>query len=486
MEANLTISEIIRSGDKVKTWLIDECIIDGINYIFYDDLLQKILSRSSTTGTEVFKIRYHLDLERFDLAQIEPIDQYGLTSDQLQLYSLCSAGIVTFFGMFRDLTFNRNYPLRIACNNGHIDIIGLLLDLDVDPSDDNNFSIRVACQKGFTEIVEILLKDARIDPTVDSNYPLRAAIAVNNLEIVKLLLADIRIDPSLDDNIAIKLAIKFKHLDIIKCLLSDSRIEIKRMIKLIFKYNFYDIIFTLLDSKKINAETSLTMACQYNNNEVLEKLIHEGNVPSNDDFIIACDNNNFDIVNTLLSLVDTDGQRLIDASVDNNIAIRTTSSKGYTEIVARLLYEDNVDPSADDNYAIKAAIQENFLNVVELLYDDEKFKNDTDTELNDEIAKLLEMVECIICSEPVRVSNLLICKHMVCINCMGKLRHTQCPACRGPLEGPLVTDSMVTLIRINEDEDRAINYRRAARTAELAAQGVNVEEMYTELQQGDI
>ncbi len=60
----------------------------------------------------------------------------------------------------------------------------------VDPSACNNYPIRMASQNGHIEVVELLLKDPRVDPGADNNYAIRIAHQNGHSKIVKLLLGD--------------------------------------------------------------------------------------------------------------------------------------------------------------------------------------------------------------------------------------------------------------------------------------------------------
>ena len=68
---------------------------------------------------------------------------------------------IDYDDIYIDIDFNQIF--QIASNNGHLDIVKLLLnDSRVDPSDRNNYAIRIASQYGHTEIVKLLLNDSRV------------------------------------------------------------------------------------------------------------------------------------------------------------------------------------------------------------------------------------------------------------------------------------------------------------------------------------
>jgi ankyrin repeat protein len=57
-----------------------------------------------------------------------------------------------------------NAALRYAAENGHIEIVSLLLsDSRVDPSARDNEALKYAARKGHTEVVKLLLSDSRVE-----------------------------------------------------------------------------------------------------------------------------------------------------------------------------------------------------------------------------------------------------------------------------------------------------------------------------------
>jgi hypothetical protein len=61
---------------------------------------------------------------------------------------------------------------------------------------------------------------------VDNQYPLRWACQGGHVEVVKLLLADPRVDPSAGNQYAIVWATENSHLQVVKLLLDDQRVDV--------------------------------------------------------------------------------------------------------------------------------------------------------------------------------------------------------------------------------------------------------------------
>ena len=70
-----------------------------------------------------------------------------------------------------------------VCKNGNIDDVKQLLSV-IDPSIKNNYAIRWAAENGHKDVVELLLKDPRVDP---NNSVIRWAARNVHKDIIELL-----------------------------------------------------------------------------------------------------------------------------------------------------------------------------------------------------------------------------------------------------------------------------------------------------------
>ena len=96
-------------------------------------------------------------------------------------------------------TYYSKTPLNAAANNGHSDVVKLLLDARADPNVTNRWkesSLYLAARNGHTAIAKLLL-GARADPNKVCDFetittygysPLHAAAGYGHTEVVKLLL----------------------------------------------------------------------------------------------------------------------------------------------------------------------------------------------------------------------------------------------------------------------------------------------------------
>jgi ankyrin repeat protein len=173
-----------------------------------------------------------------------------------------------------DPSGNDNYYIRMASQNGHTDIVKLLLqDKRVDPSDYNNSAIRGASINGHTDIVKLLLQDERVDPSLIGNYAIRGASINGHTDVVKLLLQDERVDPSDNNNYAIIRASQKGYIEIVKLLLQDGRVDpsdnsnssIKRaLIRMSSNNGYVDIVKLLLQDKRVRKELTPEEIEKYN------------------------------------------------------------------------------------------------------------------------------------------------------------------------------------------------------------------------------
>lgn len=76
--------------------------------------------------------------------------------------------------------------MLVASVNGDIDTVKSLVQDGVDPCIMDNYAIKMACRNGHTEVVKMLLGDSRV--TID-NYAFQGAVENGHTNIVRMLLA---------------------------------------------------------------------------------------------------------------------------------------------------------------------------------------------------------------------------------------------------------------------------------------------------------
>jgi len=115
--------------------------------------------------------------------------------------------------------------IRNAAFNGYVDVVRMLLEWTgpngerVDPTADSNSPLESAAQEGHVDVVQLLLNDSRVEPNTNDNYALKSAARNGHVDVVQLLLNDSRVDPTAEKNFAIRIAAVRGHLAIVRFLL---------------------------------------------------------------------------------------------------------------------------------------------------------------------------------------------------------------------------------------------------------------------------
>lgn len=121
-----------------------------------------------------------------------------------------------------DPSANDSQALRLACRNGHSEIVELLCaDSRVDPSACRNDAIHSAIMRNYYSIFHRLLKDPRIkvEPTF-----LTTIATCGFPDALKTLLKDPRVDPFWLGPAAVRIAIQRRFLKMVPLLIQDPRI----------------------------------------------------------------------------------------------------------------------------------------------------------------------------------------------------------------------------------------------------------------------
>ena len=127
-------------------------------------------------------------------------------------------------------------PLMMATKEGHLDIVGILLELpslQLGESDYvDNTALHMACEGNRDSIVKLLLQDSRCSPSIvnmknsDGITPLMRAVRLGHLNIVKSLLQHPGIELGKKNSLgrtALHWACDYNRVSIVKLLCQDSR-----------------------------------------------------------------------------------------------------------------------------------------------------------------------------------------------------------------------------------------------------------------------
>jgi len=215
--------------------------------------------------------------------KINPNCQWGYNNDWTPFNIACFNGYIDIVKLLLndnrvDINKADNYgftPFWNACENGHAEIVRLLLNdkrVDInksgkyDDDDDCGALFFVACRNGHTDTVKLLLNDQRIDinKAHSGATPFWIACREARIEIVKLLLNDQRIDinrTSIDGETPFFVACQTEQIEIVKLLLSDERVDINKA--------DYD------------GKTPFSIACTFGKTEVVKLLLNDQRVDLN-------------------------------------------------------------------------------------------------------------------------------------------------------------------------------------------------------------
>ena len=141
-------------------------------------------------------------------------------------YHQCFVGNITAVKKMLNQDVDINLGLTYAGANNQFKCFQLLLEAGADPSYDGYYAIHIACQNGHADIVKLLLQDRQVDPTADDNLAIRTASYYGHVDGVTTLLQDGRADPAAVNNYALRFASEEGHVDVVEVLLQDGRVEV--------------------------------------------------------------------------------------------------------------------------------------------------------------------------------------------------------------------------------------------------------------------
>eukprot|EP00981_Chlorochromonas_danica_P007492 scaffold1757_cov218-Ochromonas_danica.AAC.1 len=185
-------------------------------------------------------------------------------------------------------------PLTIACKNGHVELVTLLLH---DPrvnanmtTDDGRTPLHYACRGGHIEVVKMLLLDERVDvnkTNKDGCIPLHRACSKGNVEVIRMFLLDERVDVATadkDGRTPLHYACRGGHIEVVKMLLLDERVDVNKS----DNGGHIEVAKMLLLDERVDVNktdndgwASLHIACENGYLEVVKMLLLDGRVDVN-------------------------------------------------------------------------------------------------------------------------------------------------------------------------------------------------------------
>ncbi|KAI9341182.1 ankyrin repeat-containing domain protein [Obelidium mucronatum] len=90
------------------------------------------------------------------------------------------------------ISANNDFLLRFMASHGEVDLTSSLLERGSDPSALDNEALRLAAENGHVDIVRLLMQDERVDPSAYENVAVKWAKRNGHLDVVEVLLTDER------------------------------------------------------------------------------------------------------------------------------------------------------------------------------------------------------------------------------------------------------------------------------------------------------
>jgi ankyrin repeat protein len=268
-------------------------------------------------------------------------------------------------------------PIAAAAKNGHEEVVHLLLDCDRVDEEQINTALLKACQFDHMRIARLLLTKTDYK-AFEESAPFRGACVKGHTDIVRMFLDEFDADPSVKDNFAVLAASKNGHIDIVRLLLEDPRVSLTTenddVLNMACKKGQLDLVRIFLADNRIdptaNDSQALTTACDGGHVDIVKLMMEDSRIdPSTNDntaLICACSKGCVEVVQLLLA--DT----RVHPDANDNRALRLSCTSGNVEVPRLLLTHSKVDPSAKDNEAFRNACAKGFSDIVKLLLADSR------------------------------------------------------------------------------------------------------------------
>jgi len=243
-----------------------------------------------------------------------------------------------------DLKHEMALMLEIEKPNVDMEMIKKIIETGNLPTENNLIS---AAAWGHLNLVKLFIEEYDLDPTAFEDQAIRIAANNNNPEVVEYLLGFEEVNPNAKGGKAIKSAAENGHIKVVKLLLNDKRVD-----------------------PSIEANYAIRMASLYGEISIVHMLLKHPKVDPTDvnNWTIRAAVERGDMA--LVSLLMKDDR--VDPSDGDNINIIEASKKGYFNIVRLLLKDDRVDPSVNDNIIIGNAIFVGEIDLVKVLLKDDR------------------------------------------------------------------------------------------------------------------
>ncbi|KAI8620742.1 ankyrin repeat-containing domain protein [Chytriomyces sp. MP71] len=258
---------------------------------------------------------------------------------------------------FEAYPINYTSLLTTACKRGNVATVRLFLSPTDDPAGnprkglDVTQSVTSAISRGHVEILQLLIESYS---SAKTHVTLLPAVKGNHINMVRHILYSIP-------------TIAFSDRDVwssfIECC-EQGQLDIATL--LLLPSPAPSASYTCLQSFS-NPELFLQKACESNHPDLVELLLvhmdidasHENNRALRH----AASNGYTRVVELLLDLQGS----AVDPGALNNMALRNAAERGHTEVVARLLKDGRIDVGAQENAALRLSCEYGHMPIVKML-----------------------------------------------------------------------------------------------------------------------
>ncbi|KAJ3309466.1 hypothetical protein HDV04_006004 [Boothiomyces sp. JEL0838] len=261
--------------------------------------------------------------------------------------------------------------LYTACEYGNARIVEYLLQLGIDPSQDNNYCISIASTNGFSNVVELLLKCKKVNPAVDKSFPFRMAATNGHLKVLEIL-SKTNADPTAMNNAAIRMASSNGHYHVVKYLLKIPKINPAAVHNYALRKaclnGHKNIVQLLLTDERVQPSSHRYQAiknCFENRHDQIVKIL------LTDYRVDLHFENNYALYKaTECGFIDI--YKLYNPNrQSNSTCLKLASSNGHSELVS-LILEGDVDPTLNDYECIRSALVNGHYQTAKLLKQDHR------------------------------------------------------------------------------------------------------------------
>jgi ankyrin repeat protein len=156
-----------------------------------------------------------------------------------------------------DIHARDDYAVRLASEKGHLEIVKYFVEKGADIHAVNNCAVRLASEKGHLEIVKYFVEQG-VDIHANDDYALRWAARNGHLEVVKYLVEQ-GANIHADDDLALSWAVEYGYLDIVKYLIArqNARFDYSDIWEIAKRYDQIEILNYLQKQYKKERTTNV-------------------------------------------------------------------------------------------------------------------------------------------------------------------------------------------------------------------------------------